>query len=116
MKIRMFLAAGLLLIPVFLFEGCVTSDWSGEGAVVVCPQCNMVARVAYSQAHPSVSRAGVTTDSIADRGYRPINLHEYTCPGCKGALTGFVSEGKWQHKCSICKQHVFICPVSHPSE
>ena len=29
-------------------------------------------------------------------------------------MTTFFREGKFQHKCSICKEFLFTCPVIHP--
>jgi hypothetical protein len=113
--IRTLLVASLASL-VLSFEGCATSASSGEAkTAVVCPQCKMVETVAYLPAGPSFSRAGVGAYGVAGAGF-PTTTGEHTCPGCQGMLTSFVREGKWQHKCSICKQRAFSCPVIHPTE
>jgi hypothetical protein len=116
MKIKVLLMAGSLLLTMSLFQGCATNDSSnGAKTAVVCPQCKMVETVAYLPAGPSFSRAGVSAYGVAGLGY-PTTAHKHTCPGCQGTPTSFVRKGKWQHKCSICEQHAFSCPVIHPTE
>jgi phage FluMu protein Com len=116
MNIKTLVTAASLLLAVSLFQGCATSASFGEAkTAVVCPQCKMVETVTYLPAGPSFSRAGVSAYGVADLGY-PTSVHKHTCPGCQGMLTSFAREGKWQHKCSICKQHAFSCPVLHPTE
>ena len=110
------LFVGSLSSLALLFQGCATSPSSGEAkTAVVCPQCKMVETVTYLPAGPSFSRAGVSAYGVADLGY-PTTVHKHTCPSCQGTLTSFVREGMWQHKCSICKQRSFSCPVVHPTE
>jgi hypothetical protein len=97
-------------------EGCATGKSSGEPkTALVCPQCKMVETVTWLPAGPSFSRAGVGAYGVADLGYPAGNRKQHACPGCQGMLTSFAREGKWQHKCSICKQRAFSCPVVHPS-
>jgi hypothetical protein len=40
---------------------------------------------------------------------------EHRCEGCQGTLITFFREGKFQHKCSICKETPFTCPVIYPN-
>lgn len=41
-------------------------------------------------------------------------VYEDKCPGCSGVLKTFLTEGKWKHKCSLCAQRPFTCPVMRP--
>jgi hypothetical protein len=29
--------------------------------------------------------------------------YAHNCPGCKGEITTLLTEGKWEHKCTLCK-------------
>jgi hypothetical protein len=82
------------------FSGCAsTSASTGKGKhALVCPQCKMV-------------------EIPGDPEYQsqPTTLYRDTCRGCQGALTTFFKEGKWKHKCSVCKDSPFTCPVYHPT-
>lgn len=42
-----------------------------------------------------------------------LSNRQNKCPGCQGILSRFAREGKWQHRCSICEQRAFQCPVLH---
>jgi hypothetical protein len=75
----------------------------------------MVETVAYLPAGPSFSRPGVGAYGAADPGY-PSTVRQHACLGCRGTLTSLLREGKWKHKCSICQQLAFSCPVIHPTE
>ncbi len=44
-----------------------------------------------------------------------MTTYEDTCPGCQGAIKTFFKEGKLKHKCSVCKESPFTCPVIHPT-
>ena len=95
---------GAVLLPIVaLVSGCATSR-STEQALV-CPQCKEV----------TLTR---TISVFEGEGNLPPRQEEVTetkhsCPGCQGALTTFFKEGKLQHKCSICQQAPFSCPVYH---
>jgi len=99
-----------------LLQGCssIASNGGTEQALV-CPQCKMVKTVAWLPAGPSFSRAGVSAYGV--NGLYPSGtVSKHSCPGCQGTLTTFTREGKWEHKCSICRQRAFSCPVIHPGE
>jgi len=66
---------------------------------LVCPECKMVA-VTNPYRWGRSSRHQVYVDQ---------------CPGCQGAIVTLLKEGKLQHKCSICKEKPFKCPVFHPT-
>ena len=96
--------AGLLAL-----SGCAsTNDTGGKGKqALVCPQCKMVAVTVDRPYFPSGGRYS---------GYRggPTTFYDDTCPGCQGAITTLFKEGKLKHKCSVCKETPFTCPVFHP--
>jgi hypothetical protein len=92
-----------------------------------CPQCRMVAVTVPSPIFPS-SYGGPFTGFGAGYGWRGLTsgfvwgtgrgdyatVYEDKCPGCSGVLKTFFTEGKWKHKCSVCAQRPFTCPVVHP--
>ena len=90
-------------------SGCAsTNETGGKGKrALVCPQCKMVAVTVNRPYFPSGGRYG---------GYRggPTTFYDDTCPGCQGAITTLFKEGKLKHKCSVCKESPFTCPVFHP--
>ena len=88
-------------------SGCAsTNEIDGKGKqALVCPQCRMVA-VTVNRPYLGIGRYS---------GYPgPTIIHRDTCPGCQGVLETFFREGKWKHKCSICKDSPYTCPVFHP--
>ena len=98
-----FAGAGLLVL-----SGCAsTNETGGKGKhALVCPQCKMVA-VTVNRPYFGGWR---------HRGYSgPTTFYRDTCPGCQGAIETFFKEGKLKHKCSICKEAPFTCPVFHPT-
>jgi len=69
----------------------------------VCPDCKMVeVAVDTSQLEPDAAIPSAATTRM-----------EHSCPGCQGALKTLFKEGKLRHKCSICAQGGFTCPMSH---
>lgn len=104
----------LVLVASVLLEGCASITSSGRSQqVLVCPQCKMVKTVAWLPAGPSFSRAGVSAYGVNGL-YPSPTITKHSCPGCQGTLTTFTREGKWEHKCSICAQRPFTCPMVHP--
>ena len=96
--------AGLLAL-----SGCAsTNETGGKGKhALVCPQCKMVA-VTVNRPYPVGRGFG--------RGYTgPTTVYNDTCPGCQGVIETLFKEGKWKHKCSVCKDSPFTCPVFHPT-
>ena len=95
--------------------GCAgTNETGGKGRqALVCPQCRMVETVVYLPAGPSFSRAGVGAYGVPGAGF-PTTRREHTCPGCQGAIETLFVDGKLKHKCSVCKESPFTCPVIHP--
>ncbi len=87
---------------------------------IVCPQCKMVAVATYQprrfgfyapgrRYHPGWS-------SYRWGGYAyPQTVYEDKCPGCQGAIVTLFREGKLKHKCSVCSEKPFKCPVFHPT-
>ena len=105
-----------LLAVTALLQGCSSvASTGGTQQALVCPQCKMVETVAWLPAGPSFSRAGVSAYGVNGL-YPSATLTKHSCPGCQGALTTFTREGKWEHKCSICQQRAFSCPIIHPNE
>lgn len=82
---------------VVLLTGCVTPK--PNRLATVCPECKIVIEESYDPYSD-------TTDVRTTRAY--------SCPGCQGALTTFFHEGQLQHKCSVCSQSPYRCPLSHP--
>ena len=105
------LAKALLLVlsaPAFgaLLAGCGTTllppnaqAKTPQQEALVCPECRMVA-VTNPYRWGRSSRHQVYVDQ---------------CPSCQGAILTLLKEGKLQHKCSICKEKPFKCPLFHPT-
>ena len=93
------------------FCGCASTNESGgkRKQALVCPQCKMVAvtvnRPYYGGGRGTLYGYGGTQTVYND-----------TCPGCQGAITTLFKEGKLKHKCSVCKDSPFTCPVFHPTD
>ena len=88
-----------------LLVSCGTTGVAKKQEALVCPQCRMV-KVKTVSYHPGGGRYS--------GGSYPVTTYEHRCEGCQGALITFFREGKLQHKCSICKETPFTCPVIHP--
>ncbi len=89
---------------VLVAAGCATTKSTSQA--LVCPQCKVL----------SVTN----TITVFDESESNLSPHDkeiietsHSCPGCQGALTTFFKEGKLKHKCSICEQAPFSCPVAH---
>ena len=80
--------------------GCASTKTTTQATV--CPECKTVIE--------QVSTGRPEYDLYETREER-----RHSCPGCQGALVTFYKEGKFQHKCSICSQGAFTCPVVHPT-
>jgi len=102
-RIRPSIIAVPLLAIIALASGCATGRSAGEA--LVCPQCKVV----------TITRTVPVFDSDGNLPPRDEEVTEtrHSCPGCQGALTTFFQEGKLRHKCSICEQTPFSCPVAH---
>ena len=100
----------LLLAFVAGFSGCAgTTETGGKGKqALVCPQCKMVA-MTVNRPYFGWSGHGYYNGSNI-----PITTYRDTCPGCQGAITTLFKEGKLKHKCSVCKESPFTCPLPHP--
>ncbi len=82
-----------------MLQGCATTTASNSGKqALVCPQCKMV-----------------ETDYYEEESGLQATAQKHQCPGCQGVLMSFLHKGKWEHKCSICGEKPFACPVVHPS-
>jgi|SRR5581483_2496151 len=112
-----------------LLQSCATENASTAasrdagnkpGEALVCPQCKMVAVPFYRPIPPYVYYPGFPGGFPGWSTYAwgglslPPTTYEDRCPGCQGAITTFVREGKLQHRCSICREKPFKCPVPHP--
>jgi phage FluMu protein Com len=90
-----------------LLVSCATAREATKQEALVCPQCKVVeVRSAAWQGGFSSRRGG--------GGGGPRKIYEHRCEGCQGVLMTFFREGKFQHKCSFCKETPFTCPVIHP--
>ncbi|MEO5718072.1 MAG: hypothetical protein ABIR29_05815 [Chthoniobacterales bacterium] len=90
---------GLPLAVGLLLHGCATPTASSKSnQALVCPQCKMVETDYYEE------ESGLQSTALA-----------HQCPGCQGVLMSLLHKGKWEHKCSICAERAFVCPVVHPS-
>ena len=99
-----------------LLQSCAsTTVSSGPEQALVCPRCKTVETVAWLPAGPSFSRAGVSAYGVNGL-YPSPSFKKHECPGCRGAMTTFARQGKWEHRCSICQQGTFSCPIIHPTE
>jgi hypothetical protein len=92
-----------------LLVSCVTPSEAKKQEALVCPQCRMV-EVRSAQGGPPWSYSSRRWGG----GGGPSKTYEHRCEGCQGVMTTFFREGKFQHKCSICKETPFTCPVIHP--
>ena len=99
----LFALAGTALLA---FADCAsTNETGGKGKhALVCPQCKMVAMTVNRPPSGGAGRyAGTQT------------VYHDTCPNCQGAMETLFKEGKFKHKCSICKDSPYTCPVFHPT-
>lgn len=129
-----FFALSVMLITEL--AACTTTNTTaassrGSGKITqatTCPQCKMVAVTVPQPVAPSFvwghpwypwgagyGWGGLGNGfgwGVGSLGYSTV--YEDRCPGCKGVLKTFFTEGKWQHKCTVCAQKPFTCPVVHP--
>ncbi|CAN5751022.1 hypothetical protein BH09VER1_BH09VER1_12110 [soil metagenome] len=98
----------LAITTLIAFSGCATNGAVGKNKqALVCPQCKMVAETVerhYTDADESGRYGQLYTETV----------YKDSCPGCQGAIKTFFKEGKLQHKCSVCKDAPFTCPIFHP--
>lgn len=101
----------ITLAGILALSGCAgVNETGGKGKqALVCPQCKMVAYTVVRPYFPGSGGRG----SVGYYGAR-TTFYKDTCPGCQGAIETLFKEGKLKHKCSICKDSPFTCPVSHP--
>lgn len=81
----------------FLFASCALNSSPNQAAV--CPDCETVL---------------IEDIDINDGTNQPIYRTSHHCPGCQGALVTLFKDGKLEHRCSICSEKGFSCPVNHP--
>ena len=100
---------------IVLLQGCVsTGSTRGTQQALVCPRCKMVETVAWLLAGPSFSRAGVSANGVNGL-YPSPPLKKHECASCEGTMMTFARHGKWEHRCSICREGAFSCPMIHPT-
>jgi hypothetical protein len=105
-------ASGALAISAFaLLVSCAPGEAKKQEALV-CPQCRMV-EVRSAFVRPHGRYPGFPHRSASGAIYHGTT-YEHRCEGCQGAIITFFREGKFQHKCSICAETPFTCPVIHP--
>lgn len=95
---KLYLVAPVVLALAVGVTGCATNQPKKQA--LVCPDCKMV-QVTVEDRPYSDDRTTTSTQM------------EHSCPNCQGVLKTFFKEGKLQHKCSVCTQNAFTCPVSH---
>lgn len=97
---KLYAAVPIALVLMMAVPGCATSR--NQKRALVCPDCRMVeVAVDTSRWEPDQPQGSPTTTI------------EHTCRGCQGALKTLFKEGAFRHKCSVCTQTAFTCPVSH---
>ena len=96
-----------------LLVSCATAREAKKQEALVCPQCRMV-EVKYVSIQPGGNYPGFRQSRWGSRGVYTGTTYEHRCEGCQGILMTFLREGKFQHKCSICSETPFTCPVIHP--
>lgn len=91
-------------------SGCASTNETGRKAkqALVCPQCKMVVVTTSTRPYFTGHRYPYSYGSGA------TNFYKDTCPGCQGVIETLFKEGKWKHKCSVCKDSPYTCPVFHP--
>ena len=106
-------ASGTLAVAAAaLLISCVTTGVAKKQEALVCPQCRMV-KVANVSSQPGGRYPGFPQSRFG--GNYAGTTCEHRCEGCQGTLITFFREGKFQHKCSICKETPFTCPVIYPN-
>lgn len=97
----------IFLAATVALTGCTTTGDGGRNQqAMVCPKCKTVA---VRTVQPSGNAQAGWTGNL-----RPTTVYEHQCPGCQGAMKTFFREGEWKHKCSVCKDTPYTCPVIHP--
>jgi hypothetical protein len=81
-------------------QGCASK--SPKKQALVCPECKMV-EVQVDTSAWRRTRLGIGASTTMT----------HACPNCQGALKTLFKEGTLTHKCSVCAQNAFTCPVSH---
>ena len=82
-----------------------TADKSGQA--LVCPECKMVIVTVQRQYYPRGPRFAGYPESVT--------IHQDKCPACGGATEFLFKDGKLKHRCSICNDSPFTCPIFHPT-
>ena len=122
---KTFTTALFLAIPALafgsLFSGCATTLLPAPAQAntprqeaLVCPECKMVAVTTYQPLSSGFGGPGWRSYGWGGPA-NPLHVYQHQCPGCQGAIVTLFKEGKLQHKCSICKEKPFNCPVVHPA-
>ena len=82
-----------------LLVSCSTLGTNSQNAgLIACPDCRVVVEV---------------DDSIEDYSNTPTPITRHDCPGCQGRIATLFKEGKFEHRCSICKDSPYSCDVTH---
>ncbi len=88
----------ILVLVVGLLASCASV--SKPGTATVCPGCKTVL---------------VEVSDYSEYSEESTKLRKrHQCSGCQGSLITLFKEGKFEHRCSICAEGGFSCPVSHP--
>src|SRR6516165_3252694 len=104
-----------------LTKGLASGSLSGDGyrcllavSAVAPPFYPRPLRLKHQNRCPECKMVPVTNPYRWGRSSRH-QVYVDQCPGCQGAIVTLLKEGKLQHKCSICKEKPFNCPVFHPA-
>jgi len=104
----------VILVTVAIVAGCATTnDKATNQEAIVCPECKMVAVKTSRQPggyYPGLPGARWQAGPVS-----PSTTYDHRCPNCQGAITTMMREGKLKHKCSVCENAPFSCPVFHPT-
>lgn len=103
----------LAMTVIALVAGCATTNRRSTEGALVCPQCKMVAVKTSNQ--PGGYYPGLPSGRWQAGPVSPTTTYEHRCPNCQGALSTLIREGKLKHKCSVCQEAPFTCPVFHPT-
>lgn len=109
-----------------------TSTFSGTASAgklrqaTICPQCKMVAVTVPQPIARSFAYGRPFTGFGSSYGWGGLGtgfgwgaptfgytVYDDKCPNCQGTLNTFFTEGKWKHRCTMCEQKPFTCPVAH---
>ncbi len=85
-------------MSIVALAGCATTQ--SDHAGLVCPDCRIVKEL--------------NNYNFENYGYAyPEESIEHQCPGCQGALTTLLTEGRLAHSCTRCDGTPYTCSISN---